>query len=49
MSAFVALPENGSRVPADSLDLAAGAHREHGFAKRPRSQRVQELVDGDFS
>jgi len=49
MSAFVALQEKALAFQLIPLDLAAGAHREHGFARASITQRVPTLVDGDFS
>ena len=49
MSTFVALQEKALPFQVIPLDLAAGAHREHGFARASITQRVPTLVDGDFS
>src|SRR6266478_7721214 len=49
MSTFVALQEKALAFQVIPLDLAAGAHREQGFARASITQRVPTLVDGDFS
>jgi glutathione S-transferase len=49
MTAFVALVEKNLPFEVEALDLAAGRHREAGFARASLTQRVPTLVDGDFT
>ncbi len=49
MSAFVALHEKSLPFELITLDLAAGAQHEAGYARQSLTQRVPTLVHGDFS
>lgn len=49
MSAFVALCEKGLPFEAATVDLAARANREPGFAGPSLTQRVPVLVHGGFA
>jgi len=49
MSAFVALREKALPFEVVTIDLAAGAHHERGFAQASITQRVPALIDGDFA
>ncbi|MGE0330410.1 MAG: glutathione transferase [Ramlibacter sp.] len=49
MSVFVALTEKGLPFDVVTLDLAAGAQREAGFAGASLTQRVPTLLHGGFA
>jgi glutathione S-transferase len=49
MSVFVALTEKGLPFEVVTLDLAAGAQRDAGFAGKSLTQRVPTLLHGGFA
>jgi glutathione S-transferase len=49
MSAFVALHEKQLSFEIKTLDLAAGANHDPGYAKNSLTHRVPTLIDGDFA
>lgn len=49
MSAFVALTEKRLTFEVRTLDLAAGANNDPGYARTSLTQRVPTLIDGDFA
>jgi glutathione S-transferase len=49
MSAFVALTEKQLSFELRTLDLAAGANNDPGYARTSLTQRVPALIDGDFT
>jgi glutathione S-transferase len=49
MSTFVALHEKQLSFEIKTLDLAAGANHDPGYAKTSLTHRVPTLIDGDFA